>query len=407
MAQEINNFVGDEFLQYLYVVDSTYTITAIIDSFTDVLWTERYCGCGEFEITMPMRYDIFEKCRLDDYIVIRESDVVMIIETIGIHSDYENGDTLTISGRSLESLLERRIIIDETIGKVSTEGEASPVGVQEAIRTMVNNNVAAPSNSYRTIPKFSFSASTDSRITSLSMESFQERGTNLYDKILAICKDKDLGFRVNALDGGGYQFELYFGTDRTWDQTAVPVVVFSESYENLLNTDYLRTDKEFKSAIYVEWDWNYKKGSNRDDPQDKSNAYEYTGTDVTESYRGSNPSGLARRETFIKADKSYDLGFLPYGSTIPIDNLKRSYITQMQDKGREDLANYKTTEYFDGETNPNRQYIYGRDYVLGDVVQLENKYGRKAKCRITEIIRSRNASGPSMVPTFEKVEGDD
>lgn len=382
MPSEKNNFVRDDFLQYVYICDSTYTNKAIIDTFSDFLWTERYYGYGEFEITMPINLEVIKNCRLKDYVMIRESDKVMIVETIGLHTDPEQGDTLTISGRSLESILERRVILDERIGSVDSDGNLEDIGVQEAIKMILSNSIIEPTDKKRKIENFEFVESEDPKIKELTITSFEDRGANVFEKISDICKTKSLGFRVSAKDGGGFTCELYFGTDRSWDQDAAGQVVFSESYENLSNSDYLQSEKDYKSIAYVEWD--YKLGSSAEDK-----------TMITEVYRTPERLGLDRREAYTR-----------HGETMEIESTGNlsSYIKQVVDYGAEYLSGYTVTKLFDGETEPSRQFVYGIDYFLGDIVHLENKYGQSGKCRITEIIRSRNGSGVSMVPTFEIIE---
>lgn len=383
--------MNPDFLQYLYVLDSNYVRKTIIDTFSDFLWTERYCGYGEFEITIPMNIDILKECSIGDYVSIKESDKIMIIDTIKISDSIDNGASIIISGRTLESLLERRIILDDSIGTISKEGEPSPINVQTAIFIILSNNVISPSASYRQIPKFIFEESKDPVIEKLSMESFEAKGENVYDKILSICDANDLGFRVLAIDEGGFQFELYRGIDRTWDQSEVMAVVFSDSYENLINSNYLETKTNLKTAVYVEWTW-------ESEPTDGSYSERETGNEVTEVYLEENYSGLARRETYMRDSTVHDIG--------PKKN-KSAAINQVTDIGKEYLSDYAVTKYFDGETDPFKQFVYGVDYFLGDIVQLENKYGKTGKCRITEIVLSRDSSGANMTPTFENVEGDD
>lgn len=417
MASEVNNYVGEDFLTYLYVLDSRYEIKAVIDTFSDFLWTERYCGYGEFEITIPVNKELANVCKVDDYVSIRESEVIMVIDTIGLHTDIENGDTMTISGRSLETILDRHIILDEAIGVINDDGTSLNISIQEAIRTILNNNIINPAHSKRRIPNFSFKESADKRITSLTMSAFKSRGENIYEKISEICKSNNLGFRVNAVDSGGFEFELYFGTDRTYNQESVPVVVFSDSYENLPSSDYLNTVQDYKNVAYVEWDYEFEV-SRINFTRDDNNVIightieteRLTGSDLTEVDIESS-SGLHRREIYVKGASRYDLGsYGVYSYDVPLPSdvpTKEAGLKQALDDGKEALSEYKTTIYFDGETNPYRQFVYGVDYFVGDIVQLENKYGMTGTCRITEIINSRDESGATSSITFENIEGDD
>ena len=57
----------------------------------------------------------FEILKDDYYLWLKESDQTMIVEDRKIESDAENGNHFTVTGRSLESILERRIIWKQTI----------------------------------------------------------------------------------------------------------------------------------------------------------------------------------------------------------------------------------------------------------------------------------------------------
>lgn len=363
--EERNNFVGDGFLEYVYILDQTYTTKIIIDTFSDLLWTERYYGYGEFEITVPVSVEVVQGCRINDYVAIRESKTYMIVETIGVHTDPERGDTLKISGRSLESILDRRIVWG-TFQEIGSK--QNPINLQNAIKKMLNDHLINPSNEKRKIPGFVFEESTDEAVTKLTKEAIESTGGNVYTEINSLCKDKEVGFRVLPHGEGGFEFKLYKGVDRSWDQDKLPAVVFSDSYENLSNSDYLQSNKEYRSTLWI-------------------NGGEEIGD--AEVFRRTERVGLERRELYASDSSSF--------------TSKEALI----EKAKEVLSDYKMIKAFEGETEPSRQFVYGVDYFLGDVVQLENKYGQKGKCRVTEIVCSRDDSGPSLVPTFEAVEEED
>lgn len=404
MASEVNTFVDDEYMNCLYVLDSSYNVKMMLDTFTDLLWTERYCGYGEFEITTQLDQRIVDTCHVNDYVTIKESDVIMVIDTIAITNDSVDGSIIKISGRSLETILDRRIIIDEKIGTIDGQGNPSPIGVQEVIQIILNNNLINPSESRRRIAGFSMKLSSDSKITRLVTESFQERGSIVYDKILKLCQDNNLGFRVNGVNEGAFQFELYFGVDRSRSQSSVPVVVFSDSYENLPHSEYLNTEQEYRNVIYIDWNYKYNWIFVNHDEDNKTSVetFEQRGSEVSVIYKNEAVSGLFRRETYMNDGTEYDVGSIVYPTLPPPDFSGAE--KQVASKGKENLASFKAGTYFEGDVEPNRQFIYGRDYFLGDIVQLEGQYGLNARCRITEIMRSHSASGASMVPTFEIIE---
>lgn len=393
MASEVNNFVNDTLKQCLYVYDATFTIKLVIDVFSDLLWTERYYGYSEFEVTMPMNKDIIDQCKLDDYISVSWSDKFMVIETIAVHTDMEQGDTLTISGRSLESILDRRISLDEKIGTFQTDGSPNQIGLQYAVKTLINNNIINPADLERRIPNFSYKDSTDRNVTELTIDSFRDIGANLYDKISAICKESELGFRVNPMGAGGFEFELYAGTDRSWSQDSLFAVVFSDSYDNLPNSDYLESTTNYRNVCYTVWDWKYTIHI-----QTETFSFDIprSGRRVTKSSIQSSSTGLNRREVYNNDDSGeHDV---EKESNIP------TYAKQFENNGLEILGEHDIDKMFEGDVEYNRQFVYGVDYFLGDIVQLENKYGQEGRCRVTEVVLGWDASGPILTPTFELIE---
>lgn len=394
MPGEINNFITDDFEQCLYVLDRTFTTKMVIDIFSDLIWTERYRGYGEFEVTMPISQNVLENCHMDDYIALGWTDTLMIVETIATHVDPVGGDTMTISGRSLESILDRRVLFNEVFGTIRPDGTSLDINLQAIIKKMIMDHFISPTNLKRQIPGFSFKDSIDPKVTGLAIGSFKEKGTNVYDKIKTICDDKDLGFKINAVDGGGFQFELYFGTDRSWDQDEVFPVTFSDSFENLINSDYLESTVNYKSVMFIEWDWHYTKAfiayTGGGEPQ--TEILSYDGTDIAEALRSIDTEGLLRREIYVDDDSgAYNVGTESGIST---------YRYQVINKGQMQFFDYDIEKMFEGDVKYARQFVYGKDYFLGDIVQLENKYGQTGKCRVTEIVFTWNSSGQSLIPTF-------
>lgn len=85
-------------------------LVAVCDSFSSLLWDVEYYECGCFEVYIaasPQNVEIFQTGRIigrDD-----DKEHFGMIESVKIDTDAENGDYLTVSGRFLTCLLERRI----------------------------------------------------------------------------------------------------------------------------------------------------------------------------------------------------------------------------------------------------------------------------------------------------------
>lgn len=348
------------------VLNTNFDAIAIIDTYESFIWTDRYWKYGDFELYAPVSDDLFTYIKQDYYLWNRASDHVMIIEKIQIASDIEDGSHVTVTGRSLESILDRRIVW----GQKTISGN-----LQNGIQTLLNENIISPSDNDRKISNFVFEASTDEAITKLKIEA-QYTGDNLYDVIQAICEERNLGFKVTLNDNKQFVFKLYAGTDRSYDQTKVPYVVFSPRFENILNSNYVESKTSLKTITLI-------------GGEGEGAARRYT--------TAGSGSGLDRRELFTDArDISSDIGD---GQTLAPDD----YNAQLEQRGCEKLAENTEVISFEGETETTLMFRYGEDFFNGDVVQIANEYGLETKARILEIVISEDKDGSSVYPTFKTV----
>lgn len=69
-------------------------------------------------------------------------------------------------------------------------------------------------------------------------------------------------------------------------------------------------------------------------------------------------------------------------------------------RGKEELANNTNLAAFDGEISKNSQYIYGRDYQLGDLVEIRNSDKVSQQMRVVEQIFASDAEGDRAYPTL-------
>lgn len=347
------------------VTKTDFIAENVIDTFESLLWTERYCGEGDFEIYAPVDLSLFSSLQPDYYLSIRNSEKVMIVEDRQIKTDDEEGDRLIITGRSLESILRRRIVWGQTILTGS---------FQSGIQKLLTENIIAPTNVNRKIDNFIFEASTDPVITALTVDS-QYNGDNLYDVIQALCASKNLGFKITLSNDNKFIFKLYSGVNRSYSQETNPYVVFSPKFENLLNSNYLETTRAMKTVALVRG------------VSDK--------TATAEAIAGGGV-GVARREMFTDAT---DISNLVAGVAMA----DAVYTAQLTQRGKEQLSENIFAKSFEGEVETIRLFKYGEDFFLGDILQLANKYGMETYSRAVEIVRSENLSGFSVIPTFATV----
>ena len=354
----------------LMVLNQQFQTIDILDTFESLIWTDRYSKYGDFEIYTPINSRILESCKQDNYLWYKDSEHVMIIESILKGTDIEAGKTLTITGRSLESLLYRRIVWRQTV----IYG-----GVQAGIKQLITENIINPIEPERKISNFIFEDSTDPAITGLPNIMAQYTGDDLYDVINKLCEYFGIGFKIMLNDNNQFVFKLYAGKNRSYSQTANPYVIFSPNFENIIDSKYLESKKTLKNVTLV--------------------AGEGEGTARKTTTIGTT-AGLERRELFTDArDISSDAN----GQVIS----DADYYAQLKQRGEEKLVEYKVAKSFEGQVEATQMFKYGRDFFLGDTVQVVDEYGIESKSRIDEIVRSQDKEGFNVYPTFTILEEDE
>lgn len=352
----------------LRILNREFIDVDVLDTFDSMIWTDRYSQYGDFEIYTPANEVTLNLLHKDFYIWYRDSEHVMIIEEREISTDVEEGNFITITGRSLESILLRRIVWKQTI----LSGN-----LQNGIERLLNENVINPEIPERRISNFIFEASTDPAITALTIEA-QFTGDYIYDAIKKLCDSKQIGFKVILRDGM-FVFSLYSGVDRSYSQLVNPHIVFSPNLDNLFNSNYFESKKALKTVTLV--------------------AGEGEGVDrKTAVIAVSNDGGLDRRELFTEArDISSDTND---GTLTP-----EEYTAQLQQRGLEKLSENIFITSFEGQADTTQLYRYGEDFFMGDIVQTRNEYGLESKSRVVEVVHSQNIrDGISIYPTFKIVE---
>ena len=341
----------------LYILNSSFNPIAIIDSYKSLIWTTRYFTCGDFELYIPANNELLNYLVIDNLIIREDDSSVMIIEKIEITTSVEEGDFFIITGRSLESLLSRRIIWTQT--NISTSDPVS------GINQLITQNAISPSDSAREIPNLSI----DSSFSISGNLNAQFTGDNLMDAVNTICINFGIGFRIIIKDNG-FLFSCYQGKEVD--------VTFSPEFDNLINSDYYYDYTEYKNCFLA--------------------AGEGEGT-ARKTLPGwianQEPSGLNRRELYVDArDVSSNDGEIEL-----VD-----YLIKLGQRGEEKLNEQAVKQKFESEIEPNMTYRYKDDYNLGDIVTFTNEYGITSKPRIIEIIESWDETGYKVIPTFEELE---
>lgn len=388
----------------LYVLNKNFKTVAIIDEYESVNWTDRYNEAGDFELTLLMSKDLLDIFKSDFYLYYSGSEHLMIIEGLEIKTDDEKGDRLVITGRSLESILDRRIIWEKTRFTLANNFQNSIMRLLTEAFSPINTRWGNAAASRRQLPNFRLvytydDASGGPLELTMKMDSIEYWGENLYDVICDLCKSRypDVGFKIiwdqNSTDPeNAFKFSLYIGKDRSFGNAAGNLPVsFSPKIENIFNTEYYESVEGYKTTVLIAG--KYPKAGQDDEVEDR----------ISWAFRGlslDTYTGLYRREVFCDARN------VPYKDDENVvyswSSVVRPALVEEGRKTLNSLSNKKATT-FEGEVDYSTTYIYGIDYKLGDIVDVSDIYGHETKARIVEVTFSDDEEGFSINPTFEMV----
>lgn len=356
------------------ILNENFENVATIDIYESLIWTDRYYKPGDFEIYTIPSEDNLKNMKADYYVWKSDSEHLMIIEHSKTTSDVEYGNHLLVKGRSIESIMDRRIVW----GTIVLDGK-----IQSQIKKLLTESIINPLDSERKISNFIFIENDDPRLDEITVNA-QYTGDSLLDILETLCESNSIGWKITLTENNEFAFQLYIGTDRSYDQTENPYVEFSPSFDNLEKSDYLEDKTNYKTVALVAGE-----GEDKDRKKQQVN--------ITQDV------GLRRRELYVDAR---DISSTAEGSDKPMSNSE--YMSLLTQRGKETLREYKISKLFDGEVDAQQIYRYGEDFFMGDVCQLENEFGIEAKVRITEFIYSDSVNeGLNSYPTFVVLDEDE
>lgn len=343
----------------LYIMTPEQELLGIYDTASSIIWANRHRECGDFEIYTPATADAIDLLRTGYWVTRLDDKMVGVIEGVALTQSEEGGDYLTVTGRCLRSILDRRIIWDQT----QLSGT-----LEDGLRKLVTDAFISPAieaRKYAALRLAEAHGYTDK-------VNAQFTGDNLLTTVEELCAANAYGFSLYRVEDG-VEVDFYKGVDRTVNQTDRVPVIFSETYDNLTASTYTKNTTEYKSVALVAGEG---EGSARR---------------RTTVQRSTDLEGLERREMFIDArDISSNEGEIT----------EDEYMAQLAERGNTDLAAASIVESLEGTVELRQMYTYGEDYNLGDLVTVINKYGIQADAQVLEIVETWDENGYTCTPTF-------
>jgi hypothetical protein len=352
----------------VYILDSLYRRSQLVDKFKSLVWAERYRDIGDFELHLYSTLQNRTRFKPGTLLGLLESNYVMTVETVEDSVSDEGEQILKVTGSSLEAILKSRIAIPSH--GATTNWVITDVPVAVAKKVFHDICVTGSLNAKDIIPSVvegSF-LPTDNIAEPADSITWTIEPTTVYDTTKSLCDIYDLGFRL-ILNKTNYQlyYDIYPGSDRTSQQSTLPAVVFSPELDNLQNVTELSSTANYRTTAMV----TSPSGSLLVNPV------------------GFNPalvSGFTWKTILVNASD--------------IDEPWSTAEAKLQKRGRDELAKYGEIWSFDGEIAQFSKYKYNQDYYLGDLVTMQTKDGLSNDMRVTEQIFVSDSTGDKTYPTL-------
>lgn len=355
----------------VYILDNLLRRTMVIDRFESFIWTERCKLIGDFELviqsTRANRNIFTEGTRLAH----NDSKRVMVIETTESKQDSEGRSVLSVTGRSLELVLDERIAAS-AISDLTTTPNWELSGTPGAIARQIFKEICVdgkldPGDKIPFItPGTIFPPDTlvePNVVLDMAIEP-----KTVYAAISEICEIHGLNFRlVRNFDNSQLHFDVYSGVDRTNTQDDVKPVIFSPDLDNLEDITELSTSADYKNVAYV---------------FSKHGARIVYALGIEPNVVGFERRAIVVTATDIEMQDGPELQGL------------------LEQRGRDELSKHRRVTGFDGEVSQFGDYKYGVDYELGDLVEMRSSEGVTTNMRVTEQIFVSDSEGERSYPTL-------
>lgn len=391
----------------LYTLTPTFLAADDVDEYVSAIWTERFTKSGDTQIVLPATADNLEKLREGTYLALRGSKEVMQLETQGI----EKG-LLTVVGKTLdEEVLMQRFLWAANPEYTGASGQDPTTRIAdytdltrkpgEFISHLVDRVVInAPSfDSAHNAAKLDWAME---EIAEISLGDIDHSGDvqrltaptgPLYTALEQLAEQFKVGISLYLDDADpvtGFQlkFKTYKGLDRTSGQSTNELVRLTPELDGISDLKEVRSIAQFKNVVYV--------------------YYQGIVTKHLLDPTAPEPEGFERRAFVTDAvgepvgRKVTSWGGSRYGETTIVGATEIAAFREQNAKDA--FANHNYIRSIDGETSPISDYKFGKDYGLGDVIELEGLTGTISKAQITEYIRSQDKSGEKQYPTIAVVD---
>jgi hypothetical protein len=376
----------------LFTLNSEYQLADLVERYGSLIWTERYSKAGDFQLVTTDVERMLKLLPLESLISLRESTVPMVVEVHKIEKSITGAPVLTVTGRSFDSVLERRVsILVNTqdngvtwklrtwITPAMSSSDAAYLTIRRTIGDLVVRGTGGQTqlgiqspwvSPYDTLPMVDLPLPADfvyvEPTDTTPNRQFEIKPGNLYEVAMELITSNHHGLKsVRPIPGENkIAIEIYNGADLT------NTVVFDAKFDQFDGAMYL-----LSKAGSTNWGYVVSKTTFQQVPK----------TLVTPETP--EPESLDRRVLFVNISGE---------DVVDTVDVRRT-------RGLIELYKYNATALFDGQIAEQVAAGYNKDYFLGDIIRLDGEYGLSENVRVSEFIRSDDNTGSKAYPTFEVI----
>lgn len=343
-----------------------------VNGATSISWIERYREPGEFEIIAPMSSGLLQFLPLGTIVSHTNTLEAMIVENQNIKDDESLDPVISITGRSLEAILEDRIVGSNNASASSliTEYSLAAANSWDQAVTLINQHIQTPTDANDKLSNFY----ANTLMVGTGTSELRVIGRiDLLRALNDILSVDNLGIKVvrrNPFGKAGAIDKTYFQVHKGTDKTST--VIFSWKARDLDTAEYLWSTRKYKNSVLV------------------------LGRYVNTKVHSAGLTGYNRSMGVVSAD---DIdGYL---DTAPTGSVLTDILNKMATRGRQVLTAQNRITLIRADISEISKYQYRRDYNIGDIVTIDGNFGEIAPMRVVEYAEIQDENEEKGHPTLE------
>lgn len=373
-----------------YTLGRDFLKKDVIDGFHSIIWTERYYGDSEVELTVPVSAEMISKLPIGSFLGLNESDEIMILETM----DIKDGK-IKFKGIGILPWLDNRFVRTSSfhedrywyIDAVSPGWALWAIVYYMCVEgsPYLNGSISTgiPNPETLAIPQLGLNAY---EATGAAIRVGVPYGP-VYKALKEIATTYEIGMQIifDSLSSPVLGFRSYKGLDRTSGQTDNPPVRFSPQMDSFTDIQELQSIAALKTLVY-----SFAPGLNPEEGE-----LDLRTVPGVSALTGPQYTGFDLRALLVFAD---DI------TTDQVGGNSAILLDILNSRAQDALTTNHFVKTVDGEIVPTNQFQYGVHFYLGDVIEVEGNTGTVQTARVTEYIRSQDSSGEKAYPTVSIME---